>query len=206
MNSFRLAIAVSLGVHVILFLYAHPFPGLNSPPILNPSDYHLPVSVELSASHPEIAPPQEFVHENNAPKAELDGPEPSTPEVVKDGVENLPEQTSAALVQNIQSDQPFSDLIQVSHVESLPSTKAWNSAPVYPESARRLKQEGRVLLDVALNEAGKVIQVQVARSTGFPVLDEAAIQAVRNWTLDIPAHPERRLFIPVTFKLESKES
>lgn len=54
--------------------------------------------------------------------------------------------------------------------------------PGYPESARRDKAEGRVMLDVQINSNGRVGSVRVLSSSGSPVLDSTAISAVKRWS------------------------
>jgi len=52
-------------------------------------------------------------------------------------------------------------------------------APVYPAVARAAKAEGRVTVEVIINEEGKV---QSARAVdGHPLLREAAVDAARQW-------------------------
>ncbi len=49
----------------------------------------------------------------------------------------------------------------------------------YPEEARRQGLSGSLILDVALNPDGSVREISVVRSSGSPVLDQAAIRIVR---------------------------
>ncbi len=49
----------------------------------------------------------------------------------------------------------------------------------YPEEARRRGLSGELILDVALNPDGSVREVSVVRSSGSPVLDQAAMRIVR---------------------------
>ena len=49
----------------------------------------------------------------------------------------------------------------------------------YPDEARRQKLSGGLLLSVGINPDGSVYSIQVRRSSGFPVLDDAAIRIVR---------------------------
>ncbi len=78
--------------------------------------------------------------------------------------------------------------------------------PRYPESARRQRVEGTVLLKMRITEQGHVEDVQVERSAGHPELDESAMEAVRRWRFE----PARRngepvailVTIPVVFKLQ----
>jgi protein TonB len=58
---------------------------------------------------------------------------------------------------------------------------AGNRPPVYPERARQRGEQGRVVLRVDVSVDGMPITVSVAQSSGHPVLDEAAIAAVRQW-------------------------
>lgn len=53
--------------------------------------------------------------------------------------------------------------------------------PRYPPAARRLGEEGTVVLRVELDEQGKVTATRVSSSSGFGRLDDAALAAVRTW-------------------------
>ena len=53
------------------------------------------------------------------------------------------------------------------------------SAPVYPPFAISAKVEGEVLLEALIDEQGRVSGVRVLRSV--PLLDAAAVDAVRTW-------------------------
>ncbi|HSQ08051.1 MAG TPA: energy transducer TonB, partial [Chromatiaceae bacterium] len=48
----------------------------------------------------------------------------------------------------------------------------------YPEEARRKHLYGNLILRVAVRADGSVEQIQVLRSSGFPVLDQAATKIV----------------------------
>jgi periplasmic protein TonB len=77
--------------------------------------------------------------------------------------------------------------------------------PVYPETARRRGQQGRVLLQVDVSPQGTPVEVSVAQSSGFASLDDAAMRAVQQWRFvpatragtPIPAVAE----VPVRFRL-----
>lgn len=55
--------------------------------------------------------------------------------------------------------------------------------PTYPWICRKRHQEGTVKVSVKLDAEGKVIQAQVYKSSGYEKLDEAAIKAVKSWTM-----------------------
>ncbi|MEQ1591714.1 MAG: energy transducer TonB [Thiobacillaceae bacterium] len=54
-------------------------------------------------------------------------------------------------------------------------------APAYPALSKKMGEEGKVVLRVELDEAGRFATVRVVSSSGFSRLDEAALTAVKNW-------------------------
>ena len=58
-------------------------------------------------------------------------------------------------------------------------TKVHDVQPVYPAAARRMRVEGVVVLETVPGATGSVEQVRVLRSV--PLLDDAAVAAVRQW-------------------------
>ncbi|HEX9187986.1 MAG TPA: energy transducer TonB [Vicinamibacteria bacterium] len=59
--------------------------------------------------------------------------------------------------------------------------KLVDAAPVYPELAIRARVEGVVIIEATIDPRGRVANAVVLRGQGLPVLDEAALEAVRNW-------------------------
>jgi len=57
--------------------------------------------------------------------------------------------------------------------------KVRNVAPVYPPLAVAVHLQGRVVLDCVIDENGRIASVTVL--SGNPLLDRAAIEAVRQW-------------------------
>jgi protein TonB len=60
-----------------------------------------------------------------------------------------------------------------------PPTRVANVAPVYPPIARASHIQGIVILEATIGEEGSVRDVRVLRS--IPLLDTAAVDAVRQW-------------------------
>jgi periplasmic protein TonB len=63
--------------------------------------------------------------------------------------------------------------------------------PKYPQRSVRLGEEGTVVVQVQVNEKGRVSDIRVARGSGHQRLDSAALEAVRRWKF-IPAVRESR--------------
>lgn len=61
-----------------------------------------------------------------------------------------------------------------------------NPKPSYPMVARQRHWQGTVLLRVYVGANGKALQVNIQRSSGHDVLDESALESVRQWRF-VPA-------------------
>ncbi|SER32966.1 protein TonB [Nitrosomonas sp. Nm51] len=55
------------------------------------------------------------------------------------------------------------------------------TAPTYPAISRRMGEEGKLVLRVVLDEGGHIDEAQVVDSSGYARLDNAALEAVKNW-------------------------
>jgi len=72
-------------------------------------------------------------------------------------------------------------LIDIDDVDSLP-TPITQPNPEYPAVSRRMRHEGRVVLNLLIDENGRVIDVDVISGVPRTRLDQAATEAVRRWT------------------------
>ncbi|HEY2943797.1 MAG TPA: TonB family protein [Vicinamibacteria bacterium] len=57
--------------------------------------------------------------------------------------------------------------------------KVRDQAPAYPDVAKQARVEGVVVLEAVISPQGRVTEVKVLR--GSPLLDDAAVSAVKNW-------------------------
>ncbi|HEX3902658.1 MAG TPA: energy transducer TonB [Polyangia bacterium] len=69
-----------------------------------------------------------------------------------------------------------------------------NPRPDYPVPCKRRREEGIVLLNVAVHADGLPAAISLNRSSGYPLLDRAALDAVRRWTFE----PGRAAGVPVS--------
>jgi TonB family protein len=82
-----------------------------------------------------------------------------------------------------------------------------NSPPVYPEIARVRGYEGIVLVFAEILPNGLVGEVKIRKSSGYAILDQSAIQAVKPWKFE-PAKKSGRPFtawveLPIKFILHN---
>lgn len=61
-----------------------------------------------------------------------------------------------------------------------------NPPPVYPSVSRRMAEEGTVKMNVLVSAQGRALKVEIHTSSGYSRLDQAALNAVRNWKF-VPA-------------------
>ena len=81
--------------------------------------------------------------------------------------------------------------------------------PTYPPASRRAGEQGTVQLKVLVDTNGRPSNVEVSQSSGFPKLDEAAIQAVRKWRFEAATDGTNKIQaytrVAVTFRLTEAE-
>src|SRR5262249_29258472 len=85
-----------------------------------------------------------------------------------------------------------------------------NMQPDYPPAARRLGEEGRVVLELTIRADGTIHQSSIVQTSGFNVLDQSALKTSMSWHY-VPAMKrgtpvEAKARVPVIFKLLQDEN
>lgn len=83
-----------------------------------------------------------------------------------------------------------------------------NRPPTYPSHAARERLEGTTLLRIRITAEGNVAELEVVSTSGHPILDAAAVSAVRTWRF-LPAMRNGRpvattVRLPVRFALDER--
>ena len=135
----------------------------------------------------EMSPPSEL------PKQEV-SQEKKKPKFSGDGSSSVPGRDattfhSSAAIQTVASPD---------FVENVP--------PPYPDEAKQHKQEGLVILSARVDASGRPVEVKIKQSSGYFLLDQAALKAVKRWKFK-PARAggmavESKTEVPVRFRLE----
>ena len=149
------------------------------------------------------------------PPPEIDTPPPYVPPPVI-SIEIPVDTGPTTAITNVTTERPVAappppapKPVEKAVVKTPPSTVgrgARISQPEYPPASRRAGEAGTVTLKVFVLDTGRVGEVQVAKSSGFPKLDEAAVKEVqRNWRL-VPGKEDGKPVsmwhtFQVTFKL-----
>lgn len=82
-----------------------------------------------------------------------------------------------------------------------------NPKPRYPMLARRKGYEGTILLRVLVLKSGGVGKVELEKSSGYEILDESALKAVKGWVF-LPGKKNGQpipswVTVPIKFQLNS---
>lgn len=86
---------------------------------------------------------------------------------------------------------------------------AENPKPDYPAIAQSRGWEGKVLLKVQVSNEGLSDAVEIERSSGYEILDESAIEAVKKWRFTPAKRGETPIassaIVPIIFILQDQD-
>lgn len=197
---------------------------VNAKPMRPTAEVHvLPMTVSLvrsPAPEPEVvpllpAPPQPVIKKQRPiVKQQLPTPAPvaAAPEVTQPVAATETPLSPAAPVVTAKAPEVTEPPPQKHEVEPVTEPPRFgaaylhNPAPDYPPLARRLGEQGRVMLRVLVSTGGDADNVQVETSSGSNKLDQAAMDAVKKWRF-IPAKRSNQpisayVLVPVKFSLD----
>ncbi|MCC6134490.1 MAG: TonB family protein [Candidatus Contendobacter sp.] len=175
-----------------------------------------PVIPPLAAAQPEVAPPKPIPKPKPALKPK---PKPDPALKSKPKPESRPKLASVArpesLIQQVEDRYVLSlplgqgaEMGNSAAAESRATPLPGNPKPTYPAFARRLGHEGRVIIRVRVLPTGIVGAADIARSSGYAVLDEAALTTIKRWRFR-PAQQSGQtvgatLDVPISFRLHDQ--
>ncbi len=167
-----------------------PFTGTGPQVISQAPAQPMPQPIHEMARHTAIAPtakaapPEANVERSStdvaqmARTAELPLPAPAAPPQPA----TTPAPSPAAAVTHFGDDQPAgSGLVMDTQVIPAVPNSAVNQPPEYPREALLHGEQGRVLLSIHVLPDGRPGVIRVANSSGYAVLDQAALLAVMHW-------------------------
>lgn len=202
--------------------------GLLSQRAAVPMPVEPPILVSLLQAEPVAtkAPPPPRVVRPAPPKTVVQQPEPQVPETAAKSEPRLVAPSPATTPAPAETAAPAAPPVEAApsppaeaprRAEAAPQEEVLepprfnadyldNPAPGYPPLARRLGEQGRVLLRVQVNAAGAPAQVLLQQSSGHARLDEVASATVRRWKF-VPARQGGRpvdawVIVPIQFSLK----
>jgi periplasmic protein TonB len=193
---------VSIAIHAIVLLLVVVVPLLTSQDLPEPTSVVKAFFVEPAAPPPPPPPPPPPAPKAPTPTKVQPTPPPTetkfqapieTPEQVKPeegidlgveggvpgGVEGgVPGGVVGGVVGGLPEAPPPPQAVRVGGQIKEPK-KLKNVPPVYPDIAKQARVQGVVILECTISPQGRVTDVKVLR--GIPLLDQAAIDAVKQW-------------------------
>lgn len=193
---------VSIAIHAIVLLAVVVVPLLTSEELPEPTSVVKAFFVEPAAAPPPPPPPpppaprpqtqprpvSTPVPTENKFQAPIETPEEVKPEEgidlgveggVPGGVEGgVPGGVVGGVVGGLPDAPPPPQAVRVGGQIKEPK-KLKNVNPAYPDIAKQARVQGVVILECTISPQGKVTDVKVLR--GIPLLDSAAIEAVKQW-------------------------
>jgi periplasmic protein TonB len=73
---------------------------------------------------------------------------------------------------------------------------------IYPDKARRMGWEGRVIVSFTVYEDGSIRDARIVQSSGTPVLDDAAKEALRKSIIRTQFAKRVQVLLPIEYKLK----
>ena len=134
-------------------------------------------------------------------------PRPETPQPQRVQKQPQPKREAEVTAHLVEASPPSPASVndEGAQVDEMPREAPNNPAPRYPAAALAARQQGRVLLRVRTTAAGTVETVTVEQSSGFPLLDQSALETVNNWRF-VPARRggvavPYEVLIPIRFQI-----
>ena len=162
---------------------------------------------------PKLVPPKQVIAQVQPQAASQESPADSAPSTQRDDESKAPiSATSATSTPSSashgdgSSGQPAKRRLSRSQLRGIAKgyyrslNILMKQKRVYPRSARRLKLEGTVLVEMVINREGEIIKVKIARSSGHELLDKAAIAQVQKLRR-VPKIPRELNRPSMTFKI-----
>ena len=160
--------AVVLGAHVaLIYAVAASLGIVRSPVPVEPMQAALITETERVQEKP-LQPP----------KPELDTPN-VTEVALPDPVFEVPVEEAPPV--DVPAENAITASAEPASPPSVDLAVRQSPQPAYPPQSRRLNEEGVVALAVLVDEQGRPMEVRVSKSSGFPRLDQAAIEGLRKW-------------------------
>ncbi len=171
-----------------------------APPVSEPAPK--PPSIRPVAKHASPAPKPVVKTAIAPPVAVTNSPQaaPSQPDVAA-----TPSQSEAAPAPAVPSAAQPPAAVQATTPPRFNAAYLNNPPPAYPPMARRMGEEGKVVLRVFVTPQGTAGEVHIQTSSGSPLFDDAAREAVRQWRF-VPARQGDSSIaawvqVPIVFRL-----
>ena len=195
----RIAMAVAAGFHVVLFLIHFPEMTREAKAGVE-RERKIFVVQQPKFKPPEVQQQQQIMRPRQV-RVPIPDPTPDEPEPIReiapeedvqvaapdDAIFGVPDAPPA----------PQEGPIRVGFGQMKEPKKLVDTKPIYPETARRARLQGVVILEIIVDKQGSVRSWKVLRPLSLG-LTEAAIEAVKQWKYEPPMYNGRPVEVLIT--------
>ena len=107
---------------------------------------------------------------------------------------------------NLETPPPQPDQPETVHIKTAAPLYKENPRPEYPRLARRRGYQGTVMLDVLVDQDGRVSDLKIAESSGYSILDKKAVSSVKKWIFQPGKKGDHNIAmwvkVPIRFELK----
>ena len=180
------------------FTHPHQPRPRSAPPLQSPAFTAAATAATTPLPLPEAVPQPQAKHEATVePNATV--PMSAAPSVTASAAQQTTRETGSS------ARTEAAPLTQSTSPPAFGAAYLNNPKPDYPSLARRLGEEGTVVLRVKVTAQGHVETLHVQQSSGYGPLDAAALNAVRQWTFTparLAGKPQAGwVLVPIQFSL-----
>jgi len=193
------ATSVAIAVHaVVLMMLLVPTQVADPPKAEEPEMVLVPVPKRIEKVKPPLLPPRPHTVVHQAPPVR----QPVAVQFVNDDPSPVD-----PVVDAVTLDEPVGETLPVDPSPTFAQIQAdLAPPPTYPPQALRMRQAGRVLLRVRVDEQGRAAEVIIEASSGFRLLDDAALKAVKKRWHFVPATQDGQpiqawALVPIVFEI-----
>ncbi len=172
--------AIALAFHAVVLFWLKP-PAPRPPKIFNETYVDVTLTTPPQPqpeTKPIVVPPPQPKVETPLPKPEEkpQPPPPPKPEMTipEPKPERLPPVPKPVVIPPPKPKPPTEEYVPVTQPNF-----AVQAAHVYPPEAARRHQQGTIVLMLYINGSGALDKIEIVKSSGFPLLDEAAIREMK---------------------------
>ncbi len=193
------ATSVAIAVHVVVLMVLMLPVQMASAPLAKDTDMIVTPLVKVEPIKPPPLPPTPVHRTETRPD--------TRPHPVEVAVVNDTPTANDPHVDEVTTDPQPDNNFNVDPQPSFAQIRASLApAPPYPAQAQRMRQSGLVMLKVLVDEQGQALEGSIETSSGFRVLDEAALKFVlKRWRF-FPAQQDGKnvqawALVPISFEL-----
>lgn len=157
--------------------------------ILQPATLHIPSPKPVPEQNRAMVPPV-------APVAAIMRPSDNNADTAMNPITKLPALATANEQPAAENDQQRYWKEHFIYIRELITKRL-----VYPPLARRMNWSGKVVVAFTILEDGSAIEIRVTETSGFPILDNSALETIKKVAPFSKPRQPTKIVVPISFRM-----